>query len=78
VKTWRLHIRLCLFLLLAGSSLLTGCTHVEAWQRGTLAKPQMAVDPTPLQSHIRSHYYISREAGASINTSGGGGGCGCY
>jgi hypothetical protein len=70
-------VKFSLFLFL-GSVLMSSCTPVEAWQRGTLAKPQMALDPAPLQSHIRSHTYISREAGASINASGGGGGCGCY
>lgn len=57
---------------------LSSCTNVQAWERGVLAKPQMALDPTPLQTGIRKHNYSSREAAASINSSGGGGGCGCY
>jgi hypothetical protein len=56
---------------------ISGCTPVAAWERGNLAKPQMALDPTPMQSSLRSHIYGSREA-ASGGDSGSGGGCGCY
>ena len=55
---------------------LCGCTTVEPWERGTLAKPQMALDIYPLQSATRAHNYGSREAGAGSNA-GQGGGCGC-
>lgn len=54
-----------------------GCADVQPWERGNLAKPQMALDPTPLQSALRAHNYGSREAGASSNAAQGGG-CGCY
>ena len=57
--------------------MLSGCTAVKPWERGTLAKPQMALEPYPMQSVIRSHNYGSREA-ASGGNSAGGGGCGCY
>lgn len=56
----------------------TGCAHVEPWERGVLAKPQMALESAPLQSALRAHVYNSREAAAGVNASGGGGGCGCY
>lgn len=56
---------------------LSACTPVAPWERGTLAKPQMALDPYPLQSAIRAHNYGSREA-ASGSSSASGGGCGCY
>ncbi|NJD05444.1 MAG: DUF4266 domain-containing protein [Methylococcaceae bacterium] len=56
---------------------LAGCAGVEPWQRGVLAKPQMALDPAPLQSQLREHNYNSREA-AKGGLAGGGGGCGCY
>ena len=56
---------------------LIGCTHVEPWERGNLAKPQMALDPDPMQSALRTHIYNSREAAAGSNA-GQGGGCGCY
>jgi Domain of unknown function (DUF4266) len=62
-------------LLLIGVS-LAGCSTVEPWERGTLAKPQMAVDPTPLQTSYRSHIYESREAASGRNAAQGGG-CGC-
>jgi hypothetical protein len=57
---------------------LAGCTHVQPWERGTLARPAMALDPTPLQTPLRDHVYQSREAGAAARLSGGGAGCGCY
>jgi hypothetical protein len=64
-------------LVMAGFCALSGCAEIAPWERGILAKPQMALDPYPLQSSIRAHQYGSREA-ASGAASGGGGGCGCY
>lgn len=58
--------------------MLLSCSQVKPWERGNLAKSQMALDPHPLQSTTRSHHYGSREAGAPSNASSGGGGCGCY
>jgi hypothetical protein len=57
--------------------MLSGCSTVEPWERGTLAKPQMAPDPHPLQNSLSTHVYNSREA-ASGGDSAAGGGCGCY
>jgi hypothetical protein len=57
---------------------LGACTHVEPWQRGVLARPDMATEPAPLQQQVRRHVYNSREAAAGTAGSGGGGGCGCY
>jgi hypothetical protein len=65
-------------LLIAVLSTLGACTHVQPWERGTLASDAMALDPTPLQTPLRDHVYQSREAGASGRLSGGGAGCGCY
>ncbi|PTN13227.1 DUF4266 domain-containing protein [Nitrosomonas aestuarii] len=59
-------------------TVISGCAHVAAWERGHLAKPQMAIDPYPLQNHIQLHNYSSREAAASTHSADGGGGCGCY
>lgn len=56
---------------------LAGCATVEPWQRGTLAKPQMAIDPMPLQSGSRSHVQNTRQA-AGMGSAAEGGGCGCY
>ncbi|MEQ1560525.1 MAG: DUF4266 domain-containing protein [Methyloglobulus sp.] len=57
--------------------LLTACAPVQPWERGNLAKPQMALDPYPMQSSLRAHNYGSREAAAGDNAAQGGG-CGCY
>jgi hypothetical protein len=54
-----------------------GCAEVAPWQRGNLAKPQMALEPYPLQSSFRGHIYGSREAASGVSASEGGG-CGCY
>jgi hypothetical protein len=54
----------------------SGCAHVEPWQRGVLAKPQMALDPHPQRSALLAHVRSAREA-ASGSVSGEGGGCGC-
>jgi len=66
-----------LALLVAASVCVLGCAPVQPWERGTLAKPQMALDPYPLQSTLRAHNYGSREAAAG-GSSASGGGCGCY
>ena len=57
---------------------LAGCgiAPVQPWEKGNLAKPEMAFDPDPLQSRYEQHIYFSKE-----NMTGGygvgGGGCGC-
>lgn len=56
---------------------LAGCASVPPWERGNLAKPQMAFDLNPTESALRAHAYSSREAAAS-GVVGAGGGCGCY
>ena len=53
-----------------------GCATVQPWERGALAKPQMAIPPHPLHSALRNHVQESREAAAGGNA-GQGGGCGC-
>jgi Domain of unknown function (DUF4266) len=65
-----------LLLLIMGVT-LSACTPVQAWERGNLAKPQMALDPNPSQTALRAHNYGSREAAAGGNAAQGGG-CGCY
>jgi hypothetical protein len=52
----------------------TGCVHVAAQQRGTLAQPSMTADDmaTGLEAHVRA---VSE--GATGGLGGGGGGCGC-
>jgi hypothetical protein len=55
---------------------LQACEPVEPWERGNLAKPQMAVDPNGIHSALRAHTFATRES-ASTATTAGGGGCGC-
>ncbi len=55
-----------------------GCSHVEPWERGNLAKPHMILDPHPMQSTVHAHNYGSREALTGTSASTGGGGCGCF
>ena len=62
--------------LLAASVALMGCETVQPWQKGNLAKPDMAFDSDPLQTRFEEHTYFSKE-GASGGMSVGGGGCGC-
>jgi len=57
---------------------LPACTAVAPWERGTLAKAQMALNPEPMQSTMRAHNYGSREAASGSSSGAGGGGCGCY
>lgn len=56
---------------------LPACTAVEPWERGNLAKPEMALDFDPIQNRYRDHVFRSRQAAVSGNTAQGGG-CGCY
>lgn len=72
------NTRITVVLFVLTGVILSGCANVAPWERGILAKPQMALDPHPLQSTIRAHNYGSREAAASPHSAGGGGGCGCF
>ena len=63
-------------LLLITSFFAVGCTAVEPWERGNLAKAHMALDPNPTESAMRAHTYSSREAATGGNSATGGG-CGC-
>jgi hypothetical protein len=51
-------------------------TPVQPWEKGTLARPEMAFDGDKLQTRFNEHIYDSREA-ASGGAGVGGGGCGC-
>ena len=55
---------------------LAGCTTVQPWERGTLAKPVMTVDPPPQEQTQKLRTYGAKEGGAAA-TGVGGGGCGC-
>lgn len=57
---------------------LAGCNqaNVKPWQKGNLARPDMALNANALDLSIDDHIYFSKES-----SSGGrgfaGGGCGC-
>ncbi len=56
---------------------LNACTpNIKPWERGILAKPQMALQSHALERALRHHMQISKEA-SSGGHSAGGGGCGC-
>ena len=53
-----------------------GCATVEPYQRGYLARPDMAFEPTPGTGRALEKTFAAKE-GASGSGSVGGGGCGC-
>lgn len=72
-----MHIKFDLAISLLLLTWLSACAPLQPWERGNLAKPQMASEPYPLQNSVRTHNYGSREAMAGGNGAQGGG-CGCY
>ena len=52
------------------------CSEVAPWERGNLAKPDMALNPNPNLNHMRDHIFTSREASQGGRATSGGG-CGC-
>lgn len=50
--------------------------HVEPWEKGILARPEMTFDGDKLDSAFTEHTYFSKE-GSSGGAGVGGGGCGC-
>ena len=67
-------IRLMLVLITLGA--LTGCSQVQPWERGYLAKQEMAWDSDPLERALKDHIFFSKEASSGGNIAAGGG-CGC-
>ena len=58
---------------------LAGCTSrpmVQAWEKGHLARSDMAMEGNPLEAKLADHIYFSKEA-ASGGAGVAGGGCGC-
>ena len=53
-----------------------GCTTVQPWERGNLARSEMSWDPDALHTSFNNHVYFSKEA-SSGGKSTSGGGCGC-
>jgi len=62
-------------LILAAGVLVAGCASVAPYQRGHLARPDMALEPSVSASALEKTF-ASKEA-ASGAGSVGGGGCGC-
>ena len=56
--------------------LLTSCTQVQPWERGYLAKNEMAWQVDGLEAALNKHIFFSKEA-SSGGASAAGGGCGC-
>jgi hypothetical protein len=54
-----------------------GCASVEPWQRGYLARPDMAFELAPGTAKAIDKTYGAKEA-ASGGGAVGGGGCGCH
>lgn len=54
----------------------SGSWGVDPWDRDLLAKPEMAINSSPLDQSIDDHIYFSKEA-SSGGRSFAGGGCGC-
>jgi hypothetical protein len=67
---------LALLILGAACAVLTGCSVVKPWQRGTLSDYTMRGDRDPIGQGQLDHIYFSREM-ASGGRGVGGGGCGC-
>ena len=66
----------CIAILSLDLLLLSACTAVSPWERGILAKPEMAWEPDVLQGKLQEHVYFSKE-GSNGGYGAGGGGCGC-
>lgn len=69
----KICIALLIFVL---NVLLAACSSVSPWERGILAKPEMAWEPDSLRGKLKEHVYFSKE-GSSGGYGAGGGGCGC-
>lgn len=69
-------MRLLLPLVLVYIVFGTGCAPVSPWERGVLARGDMALVSNGQEEKMRKHVYFSKEASSSVE-SGGGGGCGC-
>ncbi|MFT7109752.1 MAG: hypothetical protein ACI843_001417 [Psychrobacter glaciei] len=65
----------CILLFLSACSMLKTET-VKPWQKGVLAKKEMSLEGSQIDSYVNDHIYFSKE-GSTGGTSVGGGGCGC-
>jgi len=56
--------------------MLAACTQVRPWERGLLAKEEMAWRTNALEGALNDHIFFSKEA-SSGGSSAAAGGCGC-
>ena len=70
--------RLLMLACVAALATLAGCAIAppQAWEKGSLAKPEMMMGGDPLDERFLQHIYSSKE-NASGGYGVGGGGCGC-
>lgn len=77
---WRSPARpLCRAAIVLLATAIGGCATLsppKPWEKGTLARTEMQVDPDPLDTRLNQHVYASKEA-ATGGYGAGGGGCGC-
>jgi hypothetical protein len=71
-----LRIKPPFFLLILMALLITGCTQVQPWEKGILAKKEMQLNPDLVNQQLDDHIYFSKEGSNGTNTPAGGG-CGC-
>ena len=64
--------KLCIFV----AFFISGCSSVEPWERGNLAKPEMQISSDPVDDLLLEQVFYSKEA-ASGGVGAAGGGCGC-
>ena len=64
--------KLCIFVVF----FISGCSSVEPWERGNLAKPEMQIGSDPVDDLLLEQVFYSKEA-SSGGVGAAGGGCGC-
>jgi len=69
------HFRVMLTAICA-ITLLSGCVQVRPWERGYLARKEMAWEADALESMLNGQIFFSKEASSGGNSAAGGG-CGC-
>jgi len=70
-----LHLMLKMTMLVTLTGLIS-CTQVQPWERGYLARDEMAWEADGLETTLNQHIFFSKEA-SSGGSSAAGGGCGC-
>ena len=69
------RVKLITTLLLSVAS-IAACSHVDPWERGTLARPDMQFTADPLEAALMNQVHESKEASSGDSQSAGAG-CGC-